>query len=99
VDSTGNPPKPLAKPWLGSPSWSLLGSCIYFLFCLVSSNYSGRTKYSACASKLSKLSGEYLCPQKTQKLRFFLLERSSAGEWIKILTDVKILKKLLHKMS
>ncbi len=40
------------------------------------SYYSGRTKYSACASKLSKLSGEYLCPQKTQKAAFFLFERS-----------------------
>ena len=30
---------------------------------------------------------------------FFLFEKSSAGEWIKILTDVKIFKKLLQKMS
>jgi hypothetical protein len=29
------------------------------------------TVYSAFVSKLSKLSGEYLCPQKTQKAAFF----------------------------
>jgi hypothetical protein len=37
--------------------------------------YSGRTKYSACASKLSKLSGEYLCPQKTQKAAVFFIRK------------------------
>jgi hypothetical protein len=42
--------------------------------------YSGRTKYSACVSKLSKLWGDYLCPQKTQKAAVFLFVRSSAGE-------------------
>jgi hypothetical protein len=38
-------------------------------------NYSGRTKYSACASKLSKLLGEYLCPQKTQKAAVFFIRK------------------------
>ncbi len=37
--------------------------------------YSGRTKYSACASKLSKLSREYLCPQKTQKAAVFFIRK------------------------
>jgi hypothetical protein len=37
--------------------------------------YSGRTKYNACASKLSKLSGEYLCPQKTQKAAVFFIRK------------------------
>ncbi len=37
--------------------------------------YSGRTKYSACASKLSKLSGEYFCPQKTQKAAIFFIRK------------------------
>ncbi len=95
------------------PNFNTIFSAYYFLkvhlhhFSKIKSKknhkilYSGRTKYSACASKLSKLSREYLCPQKTQKAAvfFFLFERSSAEEWIKILTDVKILKKLLHKMS
>ncbi len=43
--------------------------------------------------------GNISAHRRRRKLRFFLFERSSAGEWIKILTDVKILKKLLHKMS
>ncbi len=33
--------------------------------------YSGRTKYSACVSKLGKLSKQYICPQKTQKAPVF----------------------------
>jgi hypothetical protein len=37
--------------------------------------YSGRTKYSAYASKLSKLSREYLCPQKTQKAAVFFIRK------------------------
>ncbi len=35
--------------------------------------YSGRTKYSAFVSKLSKLSEEYLSPQKTQKAAVFFI--------------------------
>jgi hypothetical protein len=42
--------------------------------------YSGRTKYSAFVSKLSKLSEKYLSLQKTQKAAVFLIERSLAGE-------------------
>ncbi len=38
--------------------------------------YSGRTKYSAFVSKLSKLPGEYLCPQKTQKAAVLLHKMS-----------------------
>ena len=34
-------------------------------------DYSGRTKYSACVSKLGKLSKQYICPQKTQKAPVF----------------------------
>jgi hypothetical protein len=45
--------------------------------------YSGRTKYSAFVSKLIKLSEKYLSLQKTQKAAFFLIERSSAGEYLK----------------
>jgi hypothetical protein len=37
--------------------------------------YSGRTKYSAFVPKLSKLSGEYLCPQKTQKAAVFFIRK------------------------
>ncbi len=37
--------------------------------------YSGRTKYSAFVSKLSKLSGEYLCPQKRQKAAGFFYSK------------------------
>ncbi len=37
--------------------------------------YSGRTKYSAFVSKLSKLPGEYLCPQKTQKAAVFFIQK------------------------
>jgi hypothetical protein len=39
------------------------------------SSYSGRTKYSAFVSKLSKLSGEYLCPQRTQKAAVFFYSK------------------------
>jgi len=35
--------------------------------------YSGRTKYSAFVSKLSKLTEEYLSPQKTQKAAVFFI--------------------------
>jgi hypothetical protein len=52
------------------------GTLVYFLV----SYYSGRTKYSAFVSKLSKLSDEYLSPQKTQKAAFFLFEKSWTGE-------------------
>ncbi len=37
--------------------------------------YSGRTKYSALVSKLSKLSEEYLSPQKTQKAVIFFYSK------------------------
>ncbi len=39
--------------------------------CMVDNANSGRTKYSACMSKLCKLSEKYLCQQKTQKAPFF----------------------------
>jgi hypothetical protein len=46
---------------------------------LISSN-SGRTKYSACASKLNKLSGEYLRTQKTQGAAVFLFGITCPGK-------------------
>ncbi len=60
--------------------------------------YSGRTKYSACVSKLGKLSEQYICPQKTQKALVFLFERFWAGEWFKVLANVKIHKIFLPEM-
>jgi hypothetical protein len=30
-----NPPKPLDKPWLGSPSWSPLGPCTRYIFLIL----------------------------------------------------------------
>ncbi len=30
-----NPPKPLEKPWLGSPSWSPLGPCTRYIFLIL----------------------------------------------------------------
>ena len=41
--------------------------------------YSGRTKYSAFVSKLSKLSEEYLSPQKTQKAAVFFIQKILGG--------------------
>jgi hypothetical protein len=41
--------------------------------------YSGRTKYSAFVSKLSKLSEEYLSPQKTQKAAVFFIWKILGG--------------------
>jgi hypothetical protein len=45
---SGNLQKTLAKPWLGSPSWSPIGRCIYFLFCLIWSNYLNSGCFSWC---------------------------------------------------
>jgi hypothetical protein len=42
--------------------------------------YSGRTKYSAFVSKLSKLSEEYLSPQKTQKAPVFFYSKNLGQE-------------------
>jgi hypothetical protein len=44
--------------------------------------YSGRTKYSACASKLNKLSGEYLRTQKTQGAAVFFIRKNLGGKMI-----------------
>jgi hypothetical protein len=44
------------------------------------SSYSGRTKYSACASKLYKLSEEYLRTQKTQGAAVFFYSEELVRE-------------------
>ncbi len=61
--------------------------------------YSGLTKYSPCVSKLKKLSKEYLSPQKTQKLRFFFIQKNFDLKMIKILTNLKILIIFVHIVS
>ncbi len=50
-----------------------------FLSIKISQVYSGRTKYSAFVSKLSKLSEEYLSPQKTQKAAVFFIRKILGG--------------------
>ncbi len=61
---------PSNRHWRGFPCNTHTGNQ-----CWVLKHYSGRTKYSACASKLSKLSEEYLCPQKTQKAAVFFIRK------------------------
>ncbi len=57
--------------------------------------YSGRTKYSACVSKFSKLSEEYRSPQKTQRAAVFFIPRILAGRMIKNLIKLKYLNILV----
>ncbi len=67
---------------------------------LCKQHYSGRTKYSAFVSKLSNLSGEYLCPQKTQKAVVFFYSKDLRLESeLKFFNRCKNTLKFLHKMS
>ena len=52
---------------------------VYYMYTGTFFIYSGRTKYSAFVSKLSKLSEEYLSPQKTQKAAFFFIWKILGG--------------------
>jgi hypothetical protein len=60
--------------------------------------YSGRRKYSACVSKLGKLSGEYIWVQKTQKSPVFFIQKILCWRMIKNFNKCKILKIFLHEM-
>jgi hypothetical protein len=62
------------------------------LFRLTEEDYSGRTKYSALVSKLSKLSEEYLSPHKTQKAAVFFIRKILAGRMSLNLNKSKQLK-------
>jgi hypothetical protein len=44
--------------------------------------YSGRTKYSACASKLSKLQAEYLRTQNMQRAAVFFIRQNLGWKMI-----------------
>jgi hypothetical protein len=53
--------------------------------------YSGRTKYSACESKLLKLLGEYHHTQKMQGAAVFFIQQNLGGKMISNFNKCKYL--------
>ncbi len=63
----------------------------------ISQIHSRRTKYSPCVSKLVKIVEVISQPTEDAKsCGFFLIKRTWAGEWFKILTNLKIFVHLVQ---